>query len=37
MRQENEVGSIEVGKKADFIILDQNIFLVTPAQIHKQK
>ena len=26
MRQEDKVGSLEVGKEADFIVLNQNIF-----------
>jgi len=33
MRQENLVGSLEVGKEADFIVLDQNLFDITPNQI----
>lgn len=33
MRQENIVGSIEVGKEADFIILENNLFDLTPHQI----
>jgi len=37
LNMENEVGSIEVGKKADFVILDQNLFEVKPYQIHKVK
>jgi predicted amidohydrolase YtcJ len=31
---ENEIGSLEVGKKADFIVLDQNLFKIDPKQIH---
>lgn len=37
MRQEEKVGSIEVGKEADFIILDRNIFDIDPEQIAKTK
>ena len=33
MRQENKVGSIEVGKEADFIVLDKNLFNAPPNQI----
>jgi len=33
MRQENKVGTLEVGKEADFIILNQNIFNVPSNQI----
>jgi predicted amidohydrolase YtcJ len=31
---ESDIGSLEVGRKADFIILDQNIFKVEPSKIH---
>lgn len=33
MRQENKVGSIEVGKEADLILLDRNIFEIPVSQI----
>jgi predicted amidohydrolase YtcJ len=32
---EDEIGSIEVGKKADLVILNQNIFEVDAYDIHK--
>jgi len=35
MRQENEVGTLEVGKKADFIVLNQNIFNIPINQINQ--
>jgi hypothetical protein len=35
LHMESEIGSIEVGKKADLIVLDQNIFDVDPYAIHK--
>ena len=35
IRMEDEVGSIEVGKLADIVVLDQNIFKVDPYSIHK--
>lgn len=35
MRQENIVGSLEVGKEADFIILNQNIFEVASEQLSR--
>jgi len=34
---EDEVGTIEVGKKADLILLDQNLFEIDPDQIPKTK
>lgn len=37
MRQENVVGSIEVGKEADLILLDQNIFDIPANQIGSTK
>jgi len=35
LHMEKEIGSIEVGKKADFAILDKNLFEVDPYNIHK--
>jgi predicted amidohydrolase YtcJ len=35
MHMEDEIGSIEVGKKADLVALDQNIFEVDDYAIHK--
>jgi predicted amidohydrolase YtcJ len=35
MRQENITGSIEVGKMADFIVLDQNIFTIDASLINQ--
>ncbi len=37
MRQETEVGSLEIGKKADFVVLSQNIFSVDPNKIANTK
>jgi len=37
LHMEEEIGSIEVGKKADFVILDQNLFQVDKYDIHKVK
>ena len=37
MRLENEIGSIETGKRADFTLLDKNIFEVDPYEIHRIK
>jgi predicted amidohydrolase YtcJ len=34
---EKETGSIEVGKAADLIILDRNLFEIPPSQIHETK
>jgi predicted amidohydrolase YtcJ len=33
MRQENEVGTIEVGKAADLVVLDRNLFGLEPTEI----
>ncbi len=35
--QEDEVGSIEVGKYADLAVLDRNVFEVPPSDIHKAR
>ena len=35
IRMEDDIGSIEVGKLADIVVLDQNIFKVDPYSIHK--
>lgn len=37
MHMEDQVGSIEVGKKADFVVLDKNLFEVNKYDIHKIK
>jgi predicted amidohydrolase YtcJ len=37
MHMEEEIGSIEVGKKADFVLLDKNLFKVEKYQLHKVK
>lgn len=37
MRQEDIVGSIEVGKLADVVILDRNIFDIKPSNINQTK
>jgi len=37
MGQENQIGSIEVGKLADLIVLKKNIFDAKPDDIHKIK
>ncbi len=34
---EKETGSIEVGKAADLIVLDRNLFEIAPSQIHDSK
>ncbi len=34
---EKEAGSLEIGKWADFIVLDKNLFVVEPMDIHKTK
>lgn len=37
MHMDDEIGSIKTGKKADLIVLDQNIFEVEPYSIHQTK
>jgi hypothetical protein len=34
LHQEKNIGSLEIGKKADFIILDRNPFKTNPKEIH---
>ncbi len=37
MRQEDKVGSLEVGKLADFVVLDNDIFTIPRTQIKQTK
>lgn len=37
MRQEDKVGSLEVGKLADFVVLDKDIFTIPATQINQTK
>ncbi|HNP36284.1 MAG TPA: amidohydrolase [Woeseiaceae bacterium] len=37
LRLEDEIGSIETGKKADLIVLDRNIFDIDPYSIHETR
>ena len=35
--REKEIGTLEVGKKADMIVLDRDIFTVSPEQLAETK
>jgi len=37
LNQENDTGSLEVGKYADMVVLDQNIFTIDKSKIHDSK
>ncbi|TQV89274.1 amidohydrolase [Aliikangiella coralliicola] len=37
MRQENKVGTIEVGKEADIIVINQNLFQIEPNKVNQTK
>jgi predicted amidohydrolase YtcJ len=37
MHQERETGSIEVGKRADLIVLDRDLFALPAGRIHEAK
>ncbi|MEM1433208.1 MAG: amidohydrolase [Pseudomonadota bacterium] len=37
MHQEDKTGTIEVGKLADLVVLDQNLFEISPYDIHKTR
>ena len=37
MQQERETGSIEVGKSADLVVLDRNLFEIPPEEIHQAR
>jgi predicted amidohydrolase YtcJ len=37
LEKEDETGTIEAGKSADFIVIDQNILEVPVEKIHKTK
>jgi predicted amidohydrolase YtcJ len=34
LHMEDEIGSLEVGKKADLVVLDRNLFETDPYEIH---
>ena len=34
LRMEDEIGSIETGKRADFVVLDEDLFAIDPERIH---
>jgi hypothetical protein len=35
MHQEDSTGSIEIGKKADFVVLDRNLFEIPATEINE--
>ena len=37
LRMEDEIGSIEAGKRADLVVLERNLFDVPPREIHRVK
>ena len=37
LRMEDEIGSIEAGKSADFVVLDDDLFRMNPYELHKVK
>ena len=37
LRMEDQIGSIEAGKKADFIVLENKIFEIDPYSIHSTR
>jgi len=37
MEKEDETGSIETGKSADFIVINQNLLKIPPQKIHETK
>ncbi|WP_114639076.1 amidohydrolase family protein [Polynucleobacter necessarius] len=37
MRMENQVGSIAVGKRADLVFLQKNLFKIHPDEIYSTK
>jgi predicted amidohydrolase YtcJ len=34
LRMDDEIGSIETGKRADFVVLDEDLFAIDPERIH---
>jgi hypothetical protein len=37
MEKEDETGTIEPGKSADFIVINQNLLEIAPQKIHETK
>jgi predicted amidohydrolase YtcJ len=37
IRAEEFIGSLELGKRSDLVVVDQNLFEIDPSQVHNTK